>query len=86
MLLIAVYRMAFSKDVSRLDPSISKRIRQSIEERLTTRPMDFGKPFRHTIQALWSLRVGDWRVIYKIAGQEIYILRIGHRSEIYGIF
>lgn len=74
------------KDIPKLDPSVRKRIRQTIESRLKTSPMDFGKPLRHTIEALWSLRVGDWRVIYKIFKNEVWVLRIGHRKEVYKIF
>jgi len=34
---------------------------------------------------LWRLRVGDWRVILRIAGKEVtvYALRIKHRKEVY---
>ncbi len=72
------------KDIPKLDRSLLKRIRRTIEERLSVAPADFGKPLRHTSEGLWSLRVGDWRVIYKISGNEIWVLRIGHRREVYG--
>ena len=73
------------KDIPRLDRTVLKRIKQTIESRLMENPTDFGKPLRHTKEGLWSLRVGDWRVIYKIAGTEVLILRIGHRREVYGL-
>jgi mRNA interferase RelE/StbE len=73
------------KDVPRLDRAVLKRIKQTIESRLTENPTDFGKPLRHTKEGLWSLRAGDWRVIYKIDGTEVLILRIGHRREVYGL-
>lgn len=71
------------KDISTLDRPLLKRIRQTIEHRLGTAPADFGKPLRHTTQGLWSLRVGDWRILYKIVGTQVWILKIGHRSEVY---
>ncbi|MDO8461464.1 MAG: type II toxin-antitoxin system RelE/ParE family toxin [Deltaproteobacteria bacterium] len=72
------------KDVRNFDASDLKRIKQSIESRLGEAPADFGKPLRHTAKGLWSLRVGDWRVIYKILGHQVLILRIGHRRNVYG--
>ena len=71
------------RDIKNLDSSDLKRIRQSIEDRLSEAPADFGKPLRHTAKGLWSLRVGDWRVIYKISGHQVLVLRIGHRREVY---
>ncbi len=71
------------KDVQKLDRPLLRRIRQTIEDRLATAPTDFGKPLRHTASGLWSLRVGDWRIIYTIQTTQVTIVRIGHRSEVY---
>ena len=79
-------RECLQKDIRRLDPSILKRIKNSIETRLAEAPTEFGKPLRHSAEGLWSLRIGDWRVIYKIAGDRVWVLRIGHRREVYKIF
>ena len=34
---------------------------------------------------LWRIRVGDYRIIYKIRGEEMVVLivRVGHRREVY---
>ena len=34
-------------------------------------------------QGYFRLRVGDYRVIFSIAGEELTISRIGHRSDVY---
>lgn len=31
----------------------------------------------------YRFRIGDYRIIFDIEGEEIVILRIGHRREIY---
>ncbi len=31
----------------------------------------------------FKLRVGDWRLIYRIAGGEVVFVTLGHRSEVY---
>lgn len=71
------------QDIPKLDPPLLRRIKQTIENRLASAPMDFGRPLRHTREGLWSLRVGDWRVIYTMSGNRVEIQRIGHRREVY---
>ncbi|MBI2346199.1 MAG: type II toxin-antitoxin system RelE/ParE family toxin [Deltaproteobacteria bacterium] len=71
------------KDIPKLDRHTRQRVERTIKDRLMTDPATFGKPLRHTTQGIWSLRVGDWRIIYKIAGPQVWILRIGHRREVY---
>lgn len=34
-------------------------------------------------QNLFRLRIGDYRVLFEILGEEIRILKIGHRKNIY---
>ena len=59
------------------------RIRKTIETKLAYAPQNFGEPLRRSLKGYWKLRVGDWRVIYKVEGKSVVILRIGHRREIY---
>lgn len=71
-------------DLPRIAATEKRRIRKAIEQKLAFFPHEFGAPLRHTLKGYWKLRVGDWRVIYKIQGALLTILRIGHRREIYG--
>jgi len=70
-------------DVPKLDGSVRSRVRKAIESKLTTQPEDFAKPLAYTRQGLWSLRVGPIRVIFALRGEDVWILRIGHRREVY---
>ena len=36
-----------------------------------------------TLKGYWKLRVGDYRVVYKIMGTEVWIFGIIHRKKIY---
>jgi len=72
------------KDLPFITAADQRRIRRAIEQKLAFSPQEFGAPLRHTLKGYWKLRVGDWRVIYKIQGATITILRIGHRREVYG--
>lgn len=72
-----------SDDIPSLDPTVRRRIKAAIEAKLTIRPQDHAKPLAFTTQRLWSLRAGPWRIIFALREEEIWILKIGHRSEVY---
>ncbi|MEQ1890013.1 MAG: type II toxin-antitoxin system RelE/ParE family toxin [Alphaproteobacteria bacterium] len=73
------------EDIARLDLTVRRRIRKSIETKLTIDPMRFGKPLRHSLHHLRSLRVGDYRVLYHVDhdAQFVSIVSIGQRRDIY---
>jgi mRNA interferase RelE/StbE len=75
--------LVVSRDIPKLDPPVRRRIRAAIEAKLIDRPEAAAKPLAHTTQRLWSLRVGDWRVIFALREEEIWVLRIGHRRDVY---
>jgi mRNA interferase RelE/StbE len=82
------YSLRYHPDVSRVDlPKLDRRtarqIGNAILSRLTTEPTHYGSPLRHTLKSCWKLRVGDYRVVYRIVEQEVRILAIIHRSRVY---
>lgn len=84
----AVFAVSYHPDVPRKDmPKIGDpvraRIRKAIEAKLFSAPEEFGDPLRRTLKGYWKLRVGDYRIIYKVTGRTVLIFRIGHRSEVY---
>ncbi len=70
-------------DLPLLNARLKKRIRNAIETRLMTAPDRYGEPLRKTLKGYWKLRVGDYRVVFKIKGKEIWILGIIHRKKVY---
>lgn len=60
-----------------------KNKKNVIEKRLRVAPQHYGKPLRKTLKGYWKLRVGDYRVVFKISGDEIWILGIIHRKDVY---
>ena len=72
-----------SDDLPLIDRKMKDRIRKAIEERLQTLPHEYGEPLRKTLKGYWKLRVGDYRVVFKIMKSEVWILGIRHRKEIY---
>lgn len=71
-------------DISLLDEKIKERIKTAIESRLLTAPHQYGDPLRKTLKGYWKLRVGDYRVVFKVVNNEVWILGIIHRKHVYG--
>ena len=82
------YRLIYHADVKNTDlPKIDNKnkamIKRAIKERLATQPEKYGSPLRRTLKGYWKLRVGDYRVIFKISGYDIFILGIMNRKSVY---
>jgi len=71
------------KDIPALNRNISERISRAIETRLTTDPQRYGEPLRRTLKGYWKLRVGDYRVVFKVVKNEVWIFGIINRREVY---
>lgn len=83
MFQVIYHPLVLREDVPALNRDIKDRIRRAIEARLTRAPQDYGKPLRGTLQAYWSLRVGDYRVIYRIEPPFVKVLQIANRRDAY---
>ncbi len=82
------YNLIYHEDVQKVDlPGIDKKnksiIKRAIEERLATNPEVYGRPLQRTLKGYWKLRVGEYRVVFKISGNELRIFGIIHRKRIY---
>lgn len=71
------------EDIPALPKTARQQIRRAIEERLMVDPVGFGKPLRYSLKGHRRLRVGDWRIIYRIEGDTVLIVVIGHRKNVY---
>ena len=79
------YQISYEKraliELRKLDKLLAKRIIKKIKG-LETDP--FSKDIKHLKgQSSFRLRVGDYRIIYKILQKEVRILVIKHRSVVY---
>ena len=70
-------------DLKKIDIINKKMIKRAIEERLIIQPEIFGKPLQRNLKGYWKLRVGNYRVVFKVAGDNICIYGIIHRKEVY---
>lgn len=77
------YHEETPKDIANIPNNIKVRIKKAIEERLLIDPIKYGEPLRRSYQGYRKLRVGDYRIIYRIDKMEFIILKIVHRKEVY---
>ncbi len=79
------YLDSVEADLKKFEKSIQKRILDKLEKVLAQDPKGLGKPLTGSFSGLWRYRIGDYRVIYKIAEKEILVIvaRIGHRKDVY---
>lgn len=80
---IVFHPAVLKEDISRIDTSWRKKIRISIRAKLTIAPELYGVPLRQTLRGFRKLRVGDYRVIYKIEKRIVRVIIISHRSVVY---
>ena len=70
-------------DLVKIPTETRRRIARLIEARLATSPERFGMPLRGSLGGYWKLRVGDYRVVYKIGEDEVWILAVMHPKDVY---
>lgn len=77
------YRQRALNDFWKLDASVAERIQNAISTKLTRYPEHFGKPLGGSLSGSSVLRVGEWRVLFKIRGNEVVIITVRHRKKGY---
>ena len=70
-------------DIPKLPKIEKKKIKRAIEERLTQDPIRFGRPLRYSLKGCRRMRVGDYRIIFKLETKTVLVVKIGHRKKIY---
>ncbi len=79
------YTESAAEEIQALDGSAKKYIKKAIEDKLMVDPLKFGTPLKRNLSGLLKLRVGDYRIIYKILKNEVVVLvvTVGHRRDVY---
>lgn len=76
------YKRSVERDLKKLPKAEARRILDQIEEELPEKA-DAYPVLKGQFAGLRKFRVGDYRVIYAILGNEAIVLRIGHRKDVY---
>jgi mRNA interferase RelE/StbE len=77
-----VYKKSVQRDLKKLSKAEARRILNQIEEDLS-KNADAYPVLKGQFAGLRKYRVGDYRVIYAILGEDALVLRIGHRKDVY---
>ena len=79
-----VFQIEFSKtaekELDKLEKDISVRILKKLRE-IKDDPYSYIK--RLVGSQLFSLRVGDYRLLLILTKDKIFVVRVGHRSKVY---
>lgn len=77
-----VYTYRAIKDIDALDAVVKQRIGKTLQ-RFEQNPLSHAEPLKQSELGSYRFRIGDYRVVFDLKGQEIVVLRVGHRREIY---
>jgi mRNA interferase RelE/StbE len=77
-----VYTNRAIRDIERLDPKVKNRIGGTLL-RYVEDPLSYAVKLKDSKLGTYRFRIGDYRVIFDIEDDEIVILRVGHRRDIY---
>ncbi len=69
--------------LNKIETVTAHRIRTKIA--LLKENPELGKPLVGRLKGLWSLRIGDYRAVYEIEHNKLYVfvIQVGHRKNIY---
>ena len=79
-----VFARSARKELQNLDPQVARRIIKQIEA-LVTDPRPSGVVKLEGATDLWRIRVGQWRVVYRISDRDrlVDVIAVRHRSDAY---
>jgi len=80
---ILYHEAVVSQDIPKISKEWRANIKRSIVDKLTSRPEVFGKPLRSSLKGYRKLRVGDYRIVFRIEKKTVKIFAIKHRSVVY---
>ena len=76
------YKKSVGRDLARLGKREARQLLDKIEKELRTQPERY-PALKGPFAGLRKMRMGDYRVVYAILGEDVLILRIGHRRDVY---
>ncbi len=77
-----VYTRRAARDIQGLHPEIKERLGKALL-RYEEDPLRHAEKLTDSKLGSYRFRIGDYRVVFDLEGDEIVILRVGHRREIY---
>jgi mRNA interferase RelE/StbE len=85
---VADYAVVFArsarKELQNLDPQVARRILKEVEA-LAASPRPSGVVKLEGTTDLWRIRIGEWRVVYRISDRDrlVDVVAVRHRRDAY---
>ena len=81
-----MYKVVFTqralKDLENIDRGVQNRIATKLKE-YAKDPIKYSRKLTHSKIGGYRFRIGDYRVVFDIGGNDVVILRIRHRKSVY---
>lgn len=77
-----VYTQRAIKDIEGLEKNIKKRLGKTLL-RYEEDPLKYAGKLTNSSLGTYRFRIGDYRIIFDLEGNDIVVLRVGHRRDIY---
>ena len=72
------------RQLSRLERNTQKRIVEKLEFYCSQeQPLQYAEKLAHPRVGQWRFRIGEYRVLFDVENDDMVVLAIGHRREIY---
>jgi mRNA interferase RelE/StbE len=81
------YRLTYKdkalKDIRKMDPVMKKRLAETLRRFIQDPLAHSVKLKKSGLAGQYRFRVGNYRALYDIEGNEVVVLRVMHRREVY---
>lgn len=80
---VEIHPLVFKEDFKKIDRPQQQKIIKAIRKKLTVDPEGYGKHLSGELSEYWRLRVGDYRVIYRIEKKivTVTVIKVGIRRD-----
>lgn len=79
-----LYKKPAVKSIQKLSPQIQKRLKLKLEFFANQQdPLTFAKQLTKPADAQYRFRVGNYRVLFDIEAENIVVLLVQHRKDVY---
>ena len=83
---IKLHKKVLSEDSKRFDEKTKEKIKKKCIELLSFHPEEVGEPLQFELKGYRKLKIfSDYRIVYRIVGQEVRIYRIQQRKDVYAV-
>jgi mRNA interferase RelE/StbE len=80
---VNIHPLVFEEDFKKISLEFQQEIIKAIRKKLVIDPQGYGEPLRGNYKNYWKLRVGDFRVIYRLDKNQlwVFVIKVGIRRD-----